>query len=76
MNPFVLKPTTRRMISIGSVVILALTLVGCESLEQRRQRERDEDARKCFRYGTREGSRAHDDCMYRQQQRRDRDRDE
>ena len=72
MKPF---ETMRRTLLTGSVALLSLTLVGCETLEDQRREEWYDDVRRCAEAGVREGSRAHDRCMRQREHHRDRDRE-
>jgi len=68
-------PEMKKLFFLGGAVVLAMALVGCETIEQERRAEKHEEAsRRCSTYGAREGSRAYDDCMRRQHHRSDRDR--
>ncbi|MDV2983777.1 UNVERIFIED_CONTAM: hypothetical protein Q9R58_05595 [Methylobacteriaceae bacterium AG10] len=61
----------RTVLSIGVATILALTLAGCMSAEERRQANLYADTGTCEAYGADYGSCEHAECMLQQQHRRD-----
>lgn len=71
MNKFGMNVGTLNALLIGSVVVLATALTGCMSAEERRYANLREDGGTCADFGAGYGSRAHTQCMLRQQQRRD-----
>ncbi|SDN36897.1 hypothetical protein [Ensifer sp. YR511] len=71
MDQFEMKTVTRATLSIGGVIVLALTLTGCMSAEEQRRANLYEDGSTCSDFGTRYGSQGYTQCMLQQQQRRD-----
>lgn len=67
------KPTVRRILALGGVLLLTVASAGCMSAAEQRRANLDEDSGTCFDFGARYGSRSHTHCMLQQQERRDRE---
>ncbi|MBW6425780.1 hypothetical protein KX729_30790 [Rhizobium sp. XQZ8] len=71
MNKSAKNPGVFNAFLIGSITVVALSLTGCMSAEERRYVNLQQDGRTCTDFGAGYGSRAHAQCMLSQQQRRD-----
>ncbi|SFA73588.1 hypothetical protein SAMN03159496_00066 [Rhizobium sp. NFR07] len=71
MKTTILHPKIRPAISTACATLVLITLSSCMSAEEQRRADLYQDGGTCSDFGAPYGSRAHTDCMLRQQDRRD-----
>lgn len=65
------RPSSRVLLSISGLGLLAFALTGCMAPEEERRANLNEDQGSCSSMGARYGSPANTHCMLQQQERRD-----